>query len=370
MLNMMFLKWIEAFMRGSMMFSKRMIYAVALAGLAALMGCGSSSTHTAYVSLPTSNAIAAFRLSNHSAHFTSIVGSPYPAGTSPASVVVHPSGRFAYVANQGDDNIELFKIDGTIGSLLEVPPRASTAHGPGSLIMDTAGSFLFALNQVSGSISTFSINSSTGSLSPVSGSPFPVFRDPVRFALTPSGKFLYVVNADLAAVFAYTVASGVVKPVAGLPVQVGASPFAIAIDPGEKFVYVANLADNTLSVLSINSSTGALTPLGAYATGTRPSSIAVLGQFVYVVNSGASTITVFSLDPSTGILTQTAKSPFTAGDTPTFAVIDPNEKFLYTGSQSASSISAQSVDPSTGDLTSTTESASTTVAPTSMAVAK
>jgi len=343
--------------------------ALVLVALAALVGCGSSSTHTAYVILPTSNAVAAFRIANHSAHFTSIVGSPYPAGNSPASVVVHPSGHFVYAANQGDDNIELFKIDGTIGSLLEVPPRTSTAHGPGLLVMDAPGTLLFALNQVSGSISVFSVNSS-GALAPVSGSPFPVFRDPVTLALTPSGKFLYVVNADLSAVFAYTVTSGIVQPVAGLPVQVGASPFAIAVDPGEKFVYVANLGDNTLSVLSINPGTGALTPLAAYATGTRPTSIAVLGKFVYVVNSTASTITVFSVDSSTGVLTQTAKSPFTASNTPIFAVIDPNGKFLYTGSQGSTSISSDSIDPSTGDLTSTSESASTTVAPTSMAVDK
>ena len=370
MSNIMFLKWIEMLIRGLMMFSKRIFHALVLVGLAALAGCGSSSTHTAYVSLPTSNSIAAVRIANHTAHFTSIVGSPYPAGNSPSSVVVHPSGHFAYVSNQGDDNIELFKIDGTIGSLLEVPPRVSTAHAPTSLTMDTPGSFLFALNQISGSISAFSINSASGTLSPVAGSPFPVFRDPVSLALTPSGKFLYVVNANLSAVFAYTVTSGVVQPVAGLPVQVGASPFAIAIDPGEKFVYVANLADNTLSVLSINPTTGALTPLSAYVTGTRPTSIAVLGQYVYVVNQTASTITVFSVDSSTGILTQTKNSPFTAGNTPTFAEIDPNGKFLYTGSQGGTSISAESIDPTTGDLTSTSESVSTTVAPTSIAVTK
>ena len=346
-----------------------MSLAVLVMGLAALVGCGSSSTHTAYVTLPNSNAVAAYRIANHSAHFTTIVGSPYPAGTSPSSVLVSPSGRQVYVANQGDNEIELFSIDRTIGSLLEVPPRTSTGLAPSSLVMDTAGSFLFALNQVSGSISSYSINSGSGALTPVAGSPFPTFPNPVTLALTPSGKFLYVVNANLASIFAYTVTSGVVQPV-GPPVQVGAGPFAITVDPGEKFVYVANLADNTVSVLSINPSTGALTVVGAYATGTRPTSIAVLGQFLYVVNQGAGTISVFSVDSSTGVLTQTAKSPFTASNTPLFAVIDPNGKFLYTASQTSSSISAQSIDPSTGDLTSTSESASTIVAPSSMSVTK
>jgi 6-phosphogluconolactonase len=353
-----------------MMPSKRMFLVLIVMGLAALVGCGSSSTHTAYVTLPDSNAVGAYRIDNHSARFTTIVGSPYPAGSSPSAVLVHPSGRLVYVANQGDNNIELFSIDRTIGSLLEVRPRVATGLAPASLIMDTAGSFLFALNQISGSISAYSINSGSGALSPVAGSPFPTFPNPVAFAITPSGKFLYVVNGNLASVFAYTVTSGVVQPVAGLPVQVGAGPFTITVDPGEKFVYVANLADNTVSVLSINSTTGALTVVGAYATGTQPTSIAVLGQYLYVVNHGSGNISVFSVDSSTGVLTQTAKSPFSASSSPLFAVIDPNGKFLYTGSQSATSISVQSIDPSTGDLTSTTESASTTVAPSSMSVMK
>jgi 6-phosphogluconolactonase len=353
-----------------MMPSNRTSLVLIVMGLAALVGCGSSSTHTAYVTLPDSNAVAAYRIDNHSAHFTTIVGSPYPAGTSPSSVLLHPSGRLVYVSNEGDNTIELFSIDHTIGSLLEVPPRISTGLAPSSLVMDTAGGFLFALNQISGSISAYSINSGNGALSPVAGSPFPTFPNPVSFALTPSGKFLYVVNSNLAAVFAYTVTSGVVQRIAGLPARVGAVPLAVAVDPGEKFVYVGNLGDNTVSVLSINASTGALTVVGAYATGTRPTSIAILGQFLYVVNQGSSSISVFSVDASTGVLTQTAKSPFTASSSPLFAVIDPNGKFLYTGSQSSASISVQSIDASTGDLTSTSESASTNVAPSSMSVAK
>src|SRR5450755_1024290 len=98
----------------------RLSLALIVAGLATLAGCGSSSNHTAYATVPTSNAVAAYRIENASARFTAIVGSPYPAGTSPSSVLAHPSGRFVYVANQGDDNIELFSIDSTIGSLLEV----------------------------------------------------------------------------------------------------------------------------------------------------------------------------------------------------------------------------------------------------------
>src|SRR5579864_7268980 len=251
-----------------MMPSKRTSVVFIALGLATLSGCGSSATHTAYVSLANSNAVAAYRINNHTAVFTTIVGSPYPAGNSPSSVRVHPSNKFVYVANQSENDISLFTIDSAIGSLQELLPRTPAGLTPVSLAMDSGGNFLFALNRISGSISVYSINSGSGALTAVAGSPFPTFPNPVAFALTPSAKFLYVVNADLASVFAYTVKSGVLQPVAGLPVQVGNGPLAITVDPAETFVYVANSADNTVSVLSINSTTGALTLLGSFPTGT------------------------------------------------------------------------------------------------------
>jgi 6-phosphogluconolactonase len=350
--------------------SKRTSLILIALGLATLVGCGSASTHTAYVTLPNSNAVAAYRIDNHSAQFTTIVGSPYPAGSSPSSVLVHPSKRFAYVANQSENDISLFTIDSSLGSLKEVLPRTPAGLAPGSLVMDAPGNFLFALNHVSSSISVYSINSGSGTLTPVAGSPFSTFPNPVVLAITPSGKFLYVVNANLASVFAYSITSGVLQPVAGLPVQVGNGPFAITVDPAENFVYVANSADSTVSVLSINSSTGALTLLGSFATGTQPTSVAVLGQYLYVANLGSSNISVFSVAPTTGVLTQITNSPFSAGGAPLFEVIDPNGKFLYTGSQSANAISVLSIAASTGALTTTSQSASTGVAPSSMSVSK
>jgi 6-phosphogluconolactonase len=348
--------------------SKRIPLVLMVLGLATLVGCGSTATHTAYVTLPNDNAVAAYRINNSSAQFTTIVGSPYPVGNSPSSVLVHPSNRFVYVANRIDNNISLLTIDSTLGSLKEVLPRTRTGLTPGSLVMDTPGTFLFALNQVSSSVSVYSINSGSGALTAVAGSPFATVPNPIAFALAPSGKFLYVLDANLASVFAYTVASGVLQPVATLPVQVGNGPLAITVDPAGTFVYVANATDNTVSVLSPNSTTGALTLLGTFATQTHPISLVVLGQFLYVANLGSSNISVFSVAPITGVLTQVSGSPFSTNGDPLFEVIDPNHLFLYTGSQTALTISALSINITTGVLTTTSESASTGFAPSSMSV--
>jgi 6-phosphogluconolactonase len=348
-------------------------------GLATLVGCGSSpsgsttqpfpSSHLVFVALPTSNAVAAFHVNNNTAAFTNILGSPYPGGTSPSSVVVHPSNRFVYAANQIGNDISLFNIDSTLGSLLEVLPRTPTGLVPTSLAMDSGGTLLFAVNRVSSSISVYSIDAGSGALTAVAGSPFSTFPNPEVLALTPSGKFLYVLNGNLGAVFAYTVTSGVLHPVAGLPAPVGNGPVAITVDPAENFVYVANAVDNTVSVLSIGS-TGALTLLGTYATGTTPTGVAVLGQYLYVANLGSSNISVFSVAPTTGVLTQITGSPVSGGNAPLFEVIDPNGKFLYTGSQTAKSITAFSINATTGLLNNSGELTSTGVPPVSMSVSK
>jgi 6-phosphogluconolactonase (cycloisomerase 2 family) len=151
---------------------------------------------------------------------------------------------------------------------------------------------------------------------------------------------------------------------------VGNAPFGIAVDPSEKFVYAANSVDNTVSVLSINSSTGALTLAGTFATGTQPRSVAALGTFLYVANSGSSNISVFSVDANTGALTQITDSPFSASSSPLIEVIDPNKKFLYTASQSGNTISALSIDATTGALSTVSQSVTTASAPSSMSVSK
>src|SRR5207247_7361164 len=88
--------------------------------LAGLAGCSSSSTHIAYVTLPTSNSIAAFRVSNHSGKFTSVVGSPFAGGNAPNSIVLDLANKFAYIATQTGTNISLFMIDSSTGDISEV----------------------------------------------------------------------------------------------------------------------------------------------------------------------------------------------------------------------------------------------------------
>jgi len=58
-------------------------------------------------------------------------------------------------------------------------------------------------------------------------------------------------------------------------VATGALPLAVASDPQGKFVYVTNLGANSISVYSIASATGALTLVNTIAAVSLPEGIAV-----------------------------------------------------------------------------------------------
>src|SRR6266513_4119131 len=103
----------------------------------------------------------------------------------------------------------------------------------------------------------------------------------------------------------------------------------------KKFLYVANTGSNNISGFSINTTTGALTPVpdSPFATKGDGSffgiSLAVTpnGKFVYAGNAGSGNISAFSVG-SNGALTAITGSPFFVGDAPDGIKVSPNGKFL------------------------------------------
>jgi 6-phosphogluconolactonase len=86
--------------------------------------------------------------------------------TNGAEIVIHPSGKFLYASNRGDDSIAIFRIDaakGTLTSAGRVPTQGKTPRG---FAIDPSGRFLVAGNQNSGTVVVFRIDQQTGGLTP------------------------------------------------------------------------------------------------------------------------------------------------------------------------------------------------------------
>ncbi|MEZ5062657.1 MAG: beta-propeller fold lactonase family protein [Solirubrobacterales bacterium] len=90
---------------------------------------------------------------------------------------VPPDGRFAYVANQGDDDISRFSVadDAQLTPLGTTP---TGANQPAGLTVSADGSLLMASNRdgtdTAPRVSVFNIDAATGGLTAVTGSPFNV----------------------------------------------------------------------------------------------------------------------------------------------------------------------------------------------------
>jgi 6-phosphogluconolactonase len=83
-----------------------------------------------------------------------------------AEIVLHPSGKFLYASNRGDDNsIAVFAIDSRAGTLTHVENEPAGGKTPRNFAIDPTGSWLLAANEDSNNIVVFRIDEKNGRLS-------------------------------------------------------------------------------------------------------------------------------------------------------------------------------------------------------------
>ncbi|MGN0837614.1 MAG: lactonase family protein [Pyramidobacter sp.] len=82
-----------------------------------------------------------------------------------SEIQIHPSGKFLYVSNRGDNSIAEFSIDPVAGKLKSIGWVKTGGTIPRYFCIEPGGQFLYVCNQGSGNIKSFSINQDTGKLS-------------------------------------------------------------------------------------------------------------------------------------------------------------------------------------------------------------
>src|SRR5438270_3915474 len=161
-----------------------------------------------------------------------------------------------------------------------------------------------------------------------------------------SKHFIYTANAagNPSTVSALTSDSttGVLTPVSGSPYNTGMGSMALAKDPVRSHIYVANFFSGDISAFSMNTTTGALTPLASPTTveaGVNAIAIDPVGQFMYAVSGSSSNLWIFSI-ASSGALTPLSGTPIvlsTSGVVSSSVLIDPSGKYLYVTTSGTSS---------------------------------
>jgi 6-phosphogluconolactonase (cycloisomerase 2 family) len=299
--------------------SKR-FWLLGLAGLISaglLVACGSnynSSTNgLVLVGSQGSSVIQTFGFNLNNGHVASVANSTNDTGNqtcilngSPASMVMHPAGTYAYVIfnkssqcpNATQFGIAVFQVksDGTVsqaGSFVSDP-------NPVSLAMDAAGKFLFVAEgidsestapnsvpcpqtQAQYGVCVYAIGSG-GMLTPAGGASLSglatqtpniaaVVATPTVFPGTgingtqnsvcsagnspPTSQFLYAVDSNNYVVWEFSVdtTTGALGPPQGVSTVLSfvtdAVPVAVAVDPCDRFLYVSDSLHNKINAYTI-----------------------------------------------------------------------------------------------------------------------
>jgi 6-phosphogluconolactonase len=336
-----------------------------LLGIALALLTGSVQAEFAYVANLGSDNVSGYRIGENGV-LTPVPGSPFPAGSGPASIAVDLFGRFAYVANRSSNDVSAYRI-GFNGALMPVmgspfPTGSAPASSPSSVAVDPFGRFVYVTNDQSSSVSAFRINKS-GALSPVAGSPFPTGNhldgEAMSEAVDPLGRFVYVSSMNSNNISAFRISkNGGLTLVNGSPFTAGPRgelPGAMAADLFGRFLYVANEGNDTISAFRIGPNGGLTDVTGSpfSAGGAReddPRSVAVdlFGRFAFVANFEGNNVSALHIGEN-GALTSVPGSPFSTGSgsggfTASVAV-DLFGRFVYVANHFVQTVSAFRIGP-------------------------
>jgi YVTN family beta-propeller protein len=261
----------------------------------------------------TAGSVSAYTINTTTGALTSagMINGVCPGLCAPWSVVVDPSGKFAYVANEGGfapTGVSMFTINATTGALTSIGTIAAAGRA-NSVAVHPSGKFAYATDGSNGfpgetdNVSMYTINATTGILTSIGTIAAGSF--PNSMAIDPFGKFAFVTNSGSNDVSMYTInaTTGILTYIG--PIAAGTGPVSVAVDPTGKFAFVTNSGSNDVSMYTINGTTGALASIGTIAAGLSPTSITIhpSGKFAYVTNSGSNSVSTYSIDVATGALT-------------------------------------------------------------------
>ena len=300
----------------------------------------------------------------------------------PSWVAVHPSGKYAYAANEAGkaSTVSAFALDAKSGKLTLLNQIPSLGEDPCYLSFDKTSKYLFVANYSSGTVAVFPIladgrlGEHTAEVKDQGATGPNKERQEASHAhwigVTPGNLFAFVADLGLDEVLMYRFDANKGSLVPHEPafamLEAGAGPRHIAIHPNGRFVYVLNELKSTVTVFSsaaekknqpylvLKQQISALPKNFSGRNDAAEIALDPSGKFLYASNRGHDSIAIFSIDPAKGTLTLVAHVP-TGGKEPRHFAIDPSGKYLLAENQLSNSVVVFKIDSATGGLTPTGE---------------
>jgi len=204
------------------------------------------------------------------------------------SINVDPSGRFAIVADLGQDKVFIYRLDAAKGTLSPNDPpfaRVAPGAGPRHFAFHPHGDYAFVIDELDGTITTFRWDGKRGILTPTDAvsilrNDYKGLNTSAEVVVSSDGRFVYGSNRgdDSIVVNAFDPGTGKLAFVQRMADGVKV-PRNYAIDPSGKWLVCANLTANTVTVYRIDAGSGRLE-----LTGTIPVPQPLCVRFLRVGN--------------------------------------------------------------------------------------
>lgn len=220
-----------------------------------------------YVSAETGDGVTAYLLgADGRPSFLGNASTPTtPAnGDTPLYLALHPNRSFLYVAaNATNPGVGRFNVNTLTGTLSAV--TNDLVSGLFSIRIDNAGAYLFALRGSGNGVRRYAVAAGSGALSSPSDLAFGTQLEHSVF--DPASRFFYVADAGGGFIFMFLYDKNTGALTAnGSVVLTGAS--ALAMDPRGRFLWAGADTSNIIRAYSIDQTTGKLTSVASYSTGT------------------------------------------------------------------------------------------------------
>jgi 6-phosphogluconolactonase len=250
-------------------------------------------------------------------------------GSGPCHLALDLSCERVMVAHYGEGNVTVTSIkdNGNLHKLVEnikhqgSGPNQNRQEGPHPHMVyySSKGNYIFVPDLGLDKIMVYKLNAAGHLLAPKSpyGSVAPG-AGPRHFVLHPNGKFGYVVNELNSTVTAFlfnkkTGALTEVQTANSLLTGFDGDNYLadVHISPDGKFLYASNRGHDSISIFSIDMTTGGITLLANENCGGKwPRAFAIdpTGNFLISANERSDNMVVFRIDKTTGLLTKTFES--------------------------------------------------------------
>jgi 6-phosphogluconolactonase (cycloisomerase 2 family) len=244
------------------------------------------------------------------------------------SVAPSPDGKHLYLASYYNHAVSVFSVDGTSGKLtfveMEQDDRGGVdgLSGASSVAVSPDGKHVYVTGTIDDAVVVFSRDGTTGALAYVEmeqngvGDVFNL-GGATSVAVSPDGKHVYVASEydNALVIFNRDSSSGALSYVGARRDGSGDvngldTASSVAVSPDGNHVYATGPGDNAVAIFSRESTSGQLTYVDWINWGDvgglhAANSVAVSpdGSHVYVASIGSSAVVVFDRNASTGALT-------------------------------------------------------------------